>query len=151
MSFIPETLPRIVIARASGKELGKSGDADQVTPTKVNVLHEMRFVTTMTFRIMFTEPIVTFLGEYIHHFHCIAIALLIFSLRYLQWFRLWFDVLVPGWYHRCLCRQQPPKLRWRRSNLPQFRGWCLHNVRLLRSSSNISLQARPRKARCSTT
>lgn len=31
---------------------------------KVDVLSEMKFVSTMTFRIMFTEPIVLFLGIY---------------------------------------------------------------------------------------
>ncbi|TQB74600.1 hypothetical protein MPDQ_004449 [Monascus purpureus] len=62
MSFIPETLPRMVIARAAKKELAANEADVVVTPPKVNVLKEMRFVTTMTFRIMFTEPIVAFLG-----------------------------------------------------------------------------------------
>lgn len=62
MSFIPETLPRMVIARAAKKELAAHEADVVVTPPKVNVLKEMRFVTTMTFRIMFTEPIVAFLG-----------------------------------------------------------------------------------------
>ena len=53
----------MVIARAAQKEEGKSEEENNnVTLPKVNVLREMRFVTTMTFRIMFTEPIVTFLG-----------------------------------------------------------------------------------------
>lgn len=64
MAFIPETLPRLVIAKAAAK-------ADQVDPeeaailrSKVNVLQEFKFVTTMTFKIMFTEPIVLLLGIY---------------------------------------------------------------------------------------
>lgn len=64
MTFIPETLPRIVIARAARKDLAQSDEADVVvSPPKVDVLKEMGYVTTMTFRIMVTEPIVTFLGK----------------------------------------------------------------------------------------
>lgn len=51
-------MPRIVIARA----VTKAKDHDHVDSqeiaileTKVNVLQELRFVTTMTFKIMFTE------------------------------------------------------------------------------------------------
>jgi hypothetical protein len=65
MTFLPETLPRIVISRAVKKENALSTDDVEVViaQAEVDVLKEMRFVTTMTFRIMFTEPIVTFLGE----------------------------------------------------------------------------------------
>ncbi|KAI1379357.1 MFS general substrate transporter [Hypoxylon crocopeplum] len=64
MCFIPETLPRIVIARAAKKH--KTSDPNElvVMEERVDVLREMRFVTSMAFRIMLTEPIVTFLGIY---------------------------------------------------------------------------------------
>ncbi|KAL1962673.1 hypothetical protein VTN77DRAFT_9307 [Rasamsonia byssochlamydoides] len=63
MALLPETLPRVVIARAAKKEALPAPDAEAViADAKVDVLKEMRFVTTMAFRIMFTEPIVTFLG-----------------------------------------------------------------------------------------
>lgn len=65
MSFIPETLPRIVIQNAAAKA-PQEVDRDEIAilRTKVNVLQELRFVTTMTFKIMFTEPIVLLLGIY---------------------------------------------------------------------------------------
>lgn len=63
MCFLPETLPRIVIRNAVKK--GVATDAErQVAETKVNVLAEIKFVTTMTVRIMVTQPIVTLLGLY---------------------------------------------------------------------------------------
>lgn len=63
MCFLPETLPRIVIKKAVRK--GVASDAEmQVAEAKVNVLNEMKFVTTMTVRIMVTQPIVTLLGLY---------------------------------------------------------------------------------------
>lgn len=64
MCFIPETLPRIVIINAAKEH--KSSDPTElvVMEERVNVLREMRFVTSMAFRIMLTEPIVTFLGIY---------------------------------------------------------------------------------------
>ncbi|KAI0161737.1 MFS general substrate transporter [Hypoxylon sp. FL1284] len=64
MCFIPETLPRIVIANAARKH--KSSDPNElvVMEDRVDVFREMRFVTSMAFRIMLTEPIVTFLGIY---------------------------------------------------------------------------------------
>lgn len=60
--FIPETLPRLVIARA-GKDTNDP-QADALAHTKVNVLHEIGFVAVMALRIMVTEPIVLFLGCY---------------------------------------------------------------------------------------
>lgn len=64
MCFVPETLPRLVIAKAAAV-------ADEIDPTeqailnsRISVLQELRFVTTMTFRIMATECIVLFLGIY---------------------------------------------------------------------------------------
>jgi hypothetical protein len=69
MAFIPETLPQVVIARAVRRNSSpQQGEAAKVlaekviAQSKINILKEMRFVTTMAFRIMFTEPIVTFLG-----------------------------------------------------------------------------------------
>lgn len=64
MCFIPETLPRLVIAKEAAKSETVDNDEVAILRTKVNVLKEMRFVATMTFRIMFTEPIVLCLGLY---------------------------------------------------------------------------------------
>lgn len=64
MCFIPETLPRLVIAKAAAKAETVDNDEIAILRTKVNVLKELRFVATMTFRIMFTEPIVLCLGLY---------------------------------------------------------------------------------------
>ena len=64
MCFIPETLPRLVIAEAAGKAGAVDANEAAILRSKVNVLQELRFVTTMTFRIMFTEPIVLCLGIY---------------------------------------------------------------------------------------
>ncbi|KAK8218442.1 major facilitator superfamily domain-containing protein [Phyllosticta capitalensis] len=64
MTLIPETLPRVVIARAAKR--GEAVDPDEVAiaETKVNVFQEIRFVFTMAIRIMALEPIVTFLAVY---------------------------------------------------------------------------------------
>ncbi|KAI0387546.1 MFS general substrate transporter [Hypomontagnella monticulosa] len=64
MCFIPETLPRVVISNAAKKH--KSSDPSElgVMEERVDVLREIRFITSMAFRIMLTEPIVTFLGVY---------------------------------------------------------------------------------------
>ena len=64
MCFIPETLPRLVIAKAAAKAETVDNDEIAILRTKVNVLNELKFVATMTFRIMFTEPIVLCLGLY---------------------------------------------------------------------------------------
>ena len=64
MCFMPETLPRLVIAKAAAKSENADADEVAILRTKVNVLKELRFVATMTFRIMFTEPIVLCLGLY---------------------------------------------------------------------------------------
>jgi MFS family permease len=64
MCFIPETLPRLVIAKEAAKADNLDPDEEAILRSKVNVLKEARFVTTMTFRIMFTEPIVLCLGIY---------------------------------------------------------------------------------------
>jgi len=64
MCFIPETLPRLVIAKAAAKAETVDNEEIAILRTKVNVLKELRFVATMTFRIMFTEPIVLCLGLY---------------------------------------------------------------------------------------
>ncbi|KAF1350249.1 major facilitator superfamily domain-containing protein [Delphinella strobiligena] len=63
MCFLPETLPRLVIAKAVKKGEANEREA-QVAEAKVNVVNELKFVTTMTFRIMATEPIVVLLGLY---------------------------------------------------------------------------------------
>ncbi|KAK5048322.1 hypothetical protein LTR84_005992 [Exophiala bonariae] len=66
LCFMPETLPRIVISNA----VKRRGSVDQnaldiaAGSSKVSVLNELKFVTTMALRIMFTEPIVISLGLY---------------------------------------------------------------------------------------
>jgi len=64
MCFIPETLPRIVIAREAAKSQRVEEQELAVLKSEVNILKELRFVATMTFRIMLTEPIVLSLGIY---------------------------------------------------------------------------------------
>ncbi|KAH7020646.1 vitamin b6 transporter bsu1 [Macrophomina phaseolina] len=64
MCFVPETLPRVVIARAVKKAEAADPDEVAVAHTKVNIVQEIRFVFTMALRIMVTEPIVTFLAIY---------------------------------------------------------------------------------------
>lgn len=67
MCFLPETLPRIVIARAVKKQR-TAGDVDAeelaIAEQEIDVMKEIRFVTSMALRIMVTEPIVIFLGLY---------------------------------------------------------------------------------------
>ena len=64
MCFIPETLPRIVIAREARKAQDLSPDEIIIMESKNHVLQEVRFITTMAFKIMVTEPIVAFLAIY---------------------------------------------------------------------------------------
>lgn len=64
MAFVPETLPRLVIAKAAAKADEVDAEEAAILRSKVNVIQELKFVTTMTFRIMFTEPIVMMLGIY---------------------------------------------------------------------------------------
>lgn len=64
MCFLPETLPRTVIARAVKKHQASSPEEVAIAEEKIDVLKEMRFVTTMALKIMVTEPIVLFLGLY---------------------------------------------------------------------------------------
>jgi MFS family permease len=64
MCFIPETLPRLVIAQKAAVAEDVDSTEAAILRSKVNVLKEVRFVATMTFRIMFTEPIVLCLGIY---------------------------------------------------------------------------------------
>lgn len=63
---MPETLPRMVIAREVRKRGTEDKNAEIIAAaeSKVNVVQEIRFVLTMALRIMFTEPIVIFLGMY---------------------------------------------------------------------------------------
>ncbi|OAG34800.1 hypothetical protein AYO21_11014 [Fonsecaea monophora] len=66
LCFIPETLPRLVIARA----VKRRGSVDQnavdiaLGSSRLSVVRELKFVATMALRIMFTEPIVISLGLY---------------------------------------------------------------------------------------
>ncbi|KAK0650110.1 putative transporter [Lasiodiplodia hormozganensis] len=64
MCFVPETLPRVVIARAVKNAEAADPDEIAVAQTKVNVFQEIRFIFTMAIRIMVLEPIVTFLAIY---------------------------------------------------------------------------------------
>ena len=56
LMLIPETLPRVVIARVARKT--DEPVRPVITSTKLSVAREIVFVTSMAFRIMFTEPIV---------------------------------------------------------------------------------------------
>jgi len=64
LCFMPETLPRLVIARA----VRRRGSVDQnavaiaVGSSKLSIVREIRFVASMALRIMTTEPIVISLG-----------------------------------------------------------------------------------------
>ena len=64
MIFIPETLPRIVISKTAKRTNSITPDDAVVVEAQVNVMQELRFVTTMALRIMLTEPIVIFLALY---------------------------------------------------------------------------------------
>jgi MFS family permease len=59
--FTPETLPRLVIANAAAKN-GPAASQETLMLSKATVWKEIKFVTTTTFRIMLTEPIVLWLG-----------------------------------------------------------------------------------------
>ncbi|KAI9730093.1 MAG: hypothetical protein M1834_006085 [Cirrosporium novae-zelandiae] len=64
LCFVPETLPRVVISRAVKSRGTTDANELAVTQTSLAILNEIRFVTTMAFRIMLFEPIVTFLAIY---------------------------------------------------------------------------------------
>lgn len=64
LCFLPETLPRIVISRAVKKQQAASPNEMAVAEEQIDVVKEMRFITTMALRIMISEPIVIFLGLY---------------------------------------------------------------------------------------
>ncbi|KIY51207.1 vitamin b6 transporter bsu1 [Fistulina hepatica ATCC 64428] len=64
MCFIPETLPRVVISNAAKQGVPMDDDELAVAHAKVYVLREIRFVATMAIKMIFTEPIVLFLGLY---------------------------------------------------------------------------------------
>jgi MFS family permease len=59
--FTPETLPRLVIANAVAKN-GPAASQETLMLSKATVWKEIKFVTTTTFRIMLTEPIILWLG-----------------------------------------------------------------------------------------
>jgi len=64
MCFIPETLPRLVIKRASAG----SEDADELAAvlatTKISLMEETWFSLTMALKLMVSEPIIISLGIY---------------------------------------------------------------------------------------
>jgi hypothetical protein len=64
MCLIPETLPRIVIKRAAEKPEVVDPNELAIVDAKIDVFRELRFVSTMAWKIMLTEPIVTFLAVY---------------------------------------------------------------------------------------
>ncbi|KAI5480645.1 MFS multidrug transporter-like protein [Pseudohyphozyma bogoriensis] len=67
MAFLPETLPRKVIAKAALHHGGgekENAVADVLATTKVSVWKESVFVLTMALKMMVTEPIVISLGLY---------------------------------------------------------------------------------------
>ena len=70
LCFVPETLPRVVISRA----VKRRGSVDQnavdiaLGSSRLSVMQEFKFVTTMALKIMFTEPIVISLGLYVYPF-----------------------------------------------------------------------------------
>ncbi|MCJ1314136.1 hypothetical protein MMC25_007816 [Agyrium rufum] len=64
MCFVPETLPRIVISKAAKRTNAVTETNVALVDTKINVVKEITFVTTMALRIMVTEPIVIFLALY---------------------------------------------------------------------------------------
>lgn len=59
--FTPETLPRLVIANAAAKN-GTTASQETLLLGKATVWKEIKFITTTTCRIMFTEPIILWLG-----------------------------------------------------------------------------------------
>lgn len=61
--LMPETLPRIVIARANKGQTGTESPV-AISSDRVSVVSEIRFVSTMAFRLMLTEPIIIFLALY---------------------------------------------------------------------------------------
>jgi hypothetical protein len=68
LAFVPETLPRVVISQALGNSQAqiKQTDTDEkkkeIAQSRIAIIKEIRFVATMAFRILFTEPIVICLG-----------------------------------------------------------------------------------------
>lgn len=64
LCFLPETLPRIVIADAVKKHNSANPEELAIAEEKIDVLKEIKFITSMALRIMVTEPIVIFLGMY---------------------------------------------------------------------------------------
>lgn len=64
LCFLPETLPRIVIANAVKKHNTDNPEELAIAEEKIDVLKEIKFVSSMALRIMVTEPIVIFLGLY---------------------------------------------------------------------------------------
>ncbi|MCJ1396155.1 hypothetical protein MMC18_009044 [Xylographa bjoerkii] len=77
IAFVPETLPSLVIANTKGQGGGAHDTITEVrkaetvdTPVDegsqmhANLLQELKFITTTTFRILFTQPIIALLGIY---------------------------------------------------------------------------------------
>jgi multidrug resistance protein len=64
MMFIPETLPRIVISNKVRRRGSVDENALEIARESVEIspIKELWFVFTMAMRILFTEPIVMFLG-----------------------------------------------------------------------------------------
>jgi MFS family permease len=122
LALLPETQPSVVIAKAA------EGDplADKIRQRKssLDAAKEMYFIASEALKILFTEPIVAFLGV----FNGFAYGLLFL---YLDVALLYFDVymLMKGCL-RCLCFQQRLKFHGGRLHLSQLRSRSLNHVRL---------------------
>lgn len=66
LAILPETLPRLVIAKSLGASNRTAVEKARakLLARRIDVSREIRFICTMTLRIMLTEPIVTFFGIY---------------------------------------------------------------------------------------
>ncbi|KIW15724.1 hypothetical protein PV08_05774 [Exophiala spinifera] len=66
LCFVPETLPRVVISNAVKRRGSVDQNAVEIAlgSSRLSVMQEFKFVTTMALKIMVTEPIVIALGLY---------------------------------------------------------------------------------------
>ena len=75
LAFMPETLPRVVIARSAGGNHSPAASDETppppdysihhlVPPPRISPWRNLRTIATLALRIMLTEPIVAFLAIY---------------------------------------------------------------------------------------
>ena len=62
MCFIPETLPRIVIARGIASTGNVNSEELRMLSTRVSLYNELKYLVTMTGRMIIFEPIILTLG-----------------------------------------------------------------------------------------